>query len=245
MADVREVFRAVQGQVMGARKLFIGETWYLVPAAWFEQWSKYASSAEDGSDADPSLHPGMLDYTSLMHARVSGTLREHMQEGVDYVFVAKEGYVALARSFGTTHGAQGFPRKVVNRGTATNSNLVVACYPQLVHLYAPVFPAAATATADASAAVASGAADAPFVTVPFATLALEPDETLKEGVLKWYLLAHSISLSLLPSIAESCAPSDEFRRALTRSPPLSLTGTWSTVPSPIGRTSQSRRCWTI
>jgi hypothetical protein len=199
MAEVREVFREVQGQVMGARKLFIGETWYLVPAAWFEQWSKYASSAEDGSEADPALHPGVLDYTSLMHARVPGTLRENMQEGVDYVFVAKEGYMALARCYGTTQGAQGFPRKVVNRGTATNSNLVVACYPQLVHLYAPVFPADAAATLDTPAAVAPETTDAPFVTVPFATLALEPEETLKEGVLKWYVLDHSISLSLLPS----------------------------------------------
>ena len=147
--------------------LVCSDTWYVVCQQWYERWNMYISSS-----GEAHLHPGPMSTKTLAHPTIRGGLRAGVQEGADFIFMAKEGFAKLAATYGTEEGAA-FPRKVVNRGTAQEPNLVIALYPVLVHLYA------LTNTSPHAAAPAQ------LNTEAFASLAMEPDSTLKD-IFEWY-----------------------------------------------------------
>ena len=158
--------------LIGQKQLYIGDTWYLVASEWFNLWKKYMDVGVDGRS------PGPIDNSPIADPSADGHVMQGMQEELDYVFVAKEGYSVLNSRYGIVDDLS-FPRKVVNRGTSANPNYVISVTPIMVRVH--------TLSTDAtvSGQGTMGQLRVPLVTTCFANLCMEPDDKIG-SVLQWY-----------------------------------------------------------
>lgn len=65
----------------------------------------------DAEDALASAHPGPVDNGPLFNTDISGEIREHLVEGLDYVLVPDDAWKLLETHFGLTRGQKPIGRK--------------------------------------------------------------------------------------------------------------------------------------
>ena len=104
------------------KRLFKGDTWYLIHNGWMKLYKKYVgfegTMYDSGSleAGDQALNPGPIDNKALFRDDNSGEIRDHLIDELDYVLVPEEGWIMLVEHFKLETGQEPIARKVVEHG---------------------------------------------------------------------------------------------------------------------------------
>ncbi|CAG2110965.1 unnamed protein product [Medioppia subpectinata] len=117
--DVSEVLQLIH------KPMQKGELWYLLDKKWFELCKLYVN------DRQQVHNPGPVDNSALFQSMPTTepwTLRERLQEELDYQFVPEEGWHLLVKEFGVTSDEHVIRRAVIEQGTYS-AYCMVEVYP--------------------------------------------------------------------------------------------------------------------
>ncbi|CAG2166899.1 unnamed protein product, partial [Oppiella nova] len=115
-SDVSEVLQLTQ------KPMKRGEFWYLLDKKWWELCKVYLN------DRQQVHNPGPIDNSALFQSTDNWTLRERLQEDLDYQFVPEEGWQLLVKEFGVVCEEQVIRRPVIEQGTYS-AYCMVEVYP--------------------------------------------------------------------------------------------------------------------
>ncbi|BGP25693.1 ubiquitin carboxyl-terminal hydrolase [Rhodotorula toruloides] len=114
------------------KRLEEGDSWFIVPRAWFRRWQSACSGVQESKDDDASLTPeqvGPIDTTVLYDEK--GDLRKPLTLGVDVEVVPGEAWGYLTSWYGLV--GTSFERDVV--APAGPGSETIEFYPPVFYLY--------------------------------------------------------------------------------------------------------------
>lgn len=126
MVDSVEVQRDTVSRMEGI-PLTANDTWYVLSARWFQQWTDFVGSVHDSSVQ--AVAPSAIDNTDIMTDERLGILRPDVREGQDYQLLPAKAWGYLHSVYG---GGPECPRTVTKRG----HELSVDCFPLIVKVVA-------------------------------------------------------------------------------------------------------------
>ncbi|XP_019647571.1 PREDICTED: protein PML-like [Branchiostoma belcheri] len=102
------------------KELRKGDTWFLVAAKWWKQWTKYVGydSQDMYGIGDPANHPGTIDNSALLKDPKNPDavfLKDNLIDELDYRLVPVEAFCILVSWYGIKD-RHVIPRKVVEHG---------------------------------------------------------------------------------------------------------------------------------
>lgn len=98
------------------KPLKVGDTWYLVDAAWFQRWKKYVKPEKSSDPIEQQESPGTIDNSALFQGD-GGELKKHLIDGSDYELFPEEAWLHVVRWYGLAKNQKPIARKVVSYGS--------------------------------------------------------------------------------------------------------------------------------
>ncbi|KAF6214829.1 hypothetical protein GE061_009572 [Apolygus lucorum] len=105
------------------KSLVLGETWYLIDAAWMKSLKLYLGNSE-GPGRHSHFHPGPIDNRNLCNS--DNTLKSNLSDGTDYELVPEEAWNKLVEWYGLSGNQTPIARQVAQ---LSNKHLIVEVYP--------------------------------------------------------------------------------------------------------------------